>query len=70
MTDKADYAKSYVSNGGKVIQTTIPKTTIDMMKRYDVLNVSPKPQFHINGTSGIEYQFHPSIKPFIVPRFK
>ena len=70
MTDSPDYAGSYVSNGGKVVEVTIPRSTIKAMERYNLLNISPKPQLHINGTSGIEYQFNQSIKPLIVPRFK
>jgi RHS repeat-associated protein len=70
MTDNPDYAASYVLNGGKVIEVTIPRNTIDLMIRYEMLNVSPNPQFHINGTHGIEYRFSPSIKHLIVPRFK
>ena len=70
MTDNPDYAASYVANGGKVMEVTIPRNTIELMKTYDMLNISPKPQYHINGTSGIEYRFHPSIKPYIVPRFR
>jgi hypothetical protein len=70
MTDNPDYAASYVANGGKVVEVTIPRNTIDLMIKYEMLNISPKPQLHVNGTYGIEYQFHPSIKPYIVPRFK
>jgi len=70
MTDDPNYAASYVANGGKVVEVTIPRNTLDLMIKNGILNISPKPQLHINGTYGIEYQFHPSIKPYIVPRFK
>ena len=55
---------------GQVVETTIPRSTIKLMEYNEMLNISPKPQYHINGTFGIEYKFHPQVKPFIVPRFK
>jgi hypothetical protein len=70
MTDNPDYAASYVLNGGKVVEVIIPKNTIKLMETFRLLEISPKPQFHVNGTSGIEYRFNPSIKSFIVPQFK
>ena len=70
MTDNPDYAASYVANGGKVVEITIPRSTLLDMQINKVLNISPQPQLHINGTSGIEYHFNSSVKPYIVPRFK
>jgi len=70
MTDDPNYAASYMANGGKVVEISIPRNTIDLMKMYGVLDMSTKPQLHINGISGIEYRFDPTIKPYIVSRFK
>ncbi|MDR1729407.1 MAG: hypothetical protein LBR52_01960 [Prevotellaceae bacterium] len=69
MTDDANYAGSYVSNGGQVVQTTIPRSTIFDMRMNNVLEVTSNPQLHINGTSGIEYKFSPSVKSQIIIRF-
>ena len=70
MTDDPNYARSYVLNGGRVVETTIPRSTIFDMKMHNVLEVTPKPQLHINGTSGVEYKFTPQVKPFIINRLK
>ena len=35
-----------------------------------VLEIGTHSQYHINGTSGIEYMFKPSIRPLIVPILK
>jgi hypothetical protein len=70
MTDDANYAQSYVANGGKVVEVTIPRSATFDMKQHNVLEVSSKPQYHINGTSGIEYKFSPSVKSSIIIRLK
>jgi len=70
MTDNPKYAAEYVLNGGKVLSIEIPRSTLFQMQMNGVLNISPQPQYHINGLSGIEYRFAPEIKSVIVPRFK
>jgi len=70
MTDDANYAAQYVANGGKVVEVTVPRSTIVEMRISGVLTISPNPQLHINGMYGTEYRFNPSVKPYIVSRFK
>jgi len=70
MTDDANYAGGYVSNGGRVVEVTIPRSTIRLMDWNGMLEISPKPQLHINGSSGIEYKFNPQVKPFVIYHFK
>lgn len=70
MTDDPEYAAAYMANGGQIVEVTMPRSALFDMKMNKVLNISPKPQLHINGTSGIEYHFNSSVKPYIVPRFR
>jgi hypothetical protein len=70
MTTDPNYAATYVQNGGQVVEVTIPRSTIYLMQQNSVLNVSPNPQYHVNGTYGVEYRFNSSVKPFIIPRSK
>ena len=37
MTDNPDYETTYVQNGGKVVEVTIPRSTIYQMQRNVVL---------------------------------
>ena len=70
MTDDPNYAAQYVQNGGRVVEVTIPRSTFNLMQLNGMLEVSPFPQLHVNGTSGIEYKFSPAIRSTIEGLYK
>lgn len=71
MTNDANYAGSYVKNGGSIQQVTIPNSTLNQMyhngdyttfKGYYNVGNSTRPV--------IAYKFSPQLKLILVPRFQ
>jgi RHS repeat-associated protein len=74
MTDSPEYAATYISNEGTLVQVKIPKSTLELM--YYNQDVSIKNGLHFMGNDanptwigGLEYIFAPSIKTNIVNLF-
>ncbi len=70
MTDNADYAASYVKNGGTVQKITISRLTLQKMYHNGDVNILIGT--HAIGNSNLivnEYSFSPSLKPLIIDRF-
>ena len=70
MTDDPNYARSYVKNGGQVVEVTMPRSTLtQMLHNGDVGTLSG---YSIQGNSTVptmEYRFMPTLKSQIVNHF-
>ena len=74
MTDNAEYASSFIKNGGSLVEVTIPKETLEMMLyngdlvKYNGIHMINQDLFI--GVPYTEYQFAPNLKRAIVDLFK
>lgn len=67
MTTDKSYATTYVKNGGRVVEITIPKSTLNQML-YDGTATSYKGANVYSNNKGIEYMFNNSVKSQIVSK--
>jgi hypothetical protein len=67
MTDNPDYAAGYVANGGKVIEVTIPRSTLNQMYHNGVLEYRTG-TYYGGSKPYTEYMFSPLVKFLILNR--
>jgi RHS repeat-associated protein len=67
MTDNPDYAAGYVANGGKVIEVTIPRSTLNQMCHNGVLEYRTG-TYYGGSKPYTEYMFSPLVKFLILNR--
>ncbi len=70
MTDDPNYAATYVRNGGRVVEITIPRSTLWLMQQNGLISLPTPGIYAPTGVSGSEYIVSPSGAKYFINVFK